>query len=136
MADGANEPQVKRRKVRKGTRSCWECKGRKAKCTYATPEDTICDGCFRRGTKCISQDLPEQPLGSVDRKRQMGNRMVRVEALIEKLVKNTGTGSLISGVNGGALDNLDAGKLSSANTLVHPSEVIIYLPLKAPGPYY
>ncbi len=93
------EPQAKRRKVRKGTRSCWECKGRKVKCTYLTADEAVCDGCFRRGTKCVSQDLPEQPLAPVDRRRQIGNRMIRVESLIEKLVKTIGSGTKAAGVS-------------------------------------
>ncbi|KAH8900520.1 hypothetical protein GQ53DRAFT_740573 [Thozetella sp. PMI_491] len=94
-----DEPQTKRRKVRKGTRSCWECKGRKVRCTYMTPEQTVCDGCFRRATKCISQELPEHPLAPVDRRRQIGSRMVRVEALIESLVKRAGEESPDPGIS-------------------------------------
>lgn len=50
-----NEPQSKRRKVRKGTRSCWECRGRKVRCTFMTDSDAVCDGCSSRGTGCVSQ---------------------------------------------------------------------------------
>lgn len=46
----------KRRKVRKGTQSCWECKRRKVRCV--STED-ICHNCRRRGTACISQELPD-----------------------------------------------------------------------------
>ncbi|CAM1511972.1 Fc.00g094850.m01.CDS01 [Cosmosporella sp. VM-42] len=99
MEPSVREPTVKRRKVRKGTRSCWECKGRKVKCTYMTPGDTVCDGCIRRGTSCISQELPEQPLAPVDRRRQIGNRMVRVEGLLERLVKETGDRLPVSGAS-------------------------------------
>jgi len=90
MAGNRNsESKAKRRKVRKGTRSCWECKGRKMKCVFMTPDDSVCEGCIRRGTSCVSQELPEHPIGKVDRKQQIGNRMVRVEALLGKLVKAT-----------------------------------------------
>ncbi|KAF2496440.1 hypothetical protein BU16DRAFT_437020, partial [Lophium mytilinum] len=51
---------VKRRKVRKGTRSCWECKRRKMRCIFDT--EAICKGCRRRGSKCISQEFPEDVL--------------------------------------------------------------------------
>lgn len=135
MESSAGDPQVKRRKVRKGTRSCWECKGRKAKCTYATPEDTICDDCFRRGTKCISQELPEQPLASIDRKRQMSTRMVRVETLIEKLVENVGAGSLVAEHNRGAFQNFEVDKPASASVLVQSTEVNFILPARIPDPY-
>ncbi|KAG9679420.1 hypothetical protein KCU87_g795, partial [Aureobasidium melanogenum] len=53
-----NEPNYgsKRRKVRKGTQSCWECKRRKVRCVLT---ENICQNCSRRGTVCISQELPD-----------------------------------------------------------------------------
>ncbi|KAL6232448.1 hypothetical protein BDW75DRAFT_19720 [Aspergillus navahoensis] len=52
--------QAKRRKVRKGTHSCWECKRRKMKCRF-DPRifSASCNGCRRRGSPCISQEFPE-----------------------------------------------------------------------------
>ncbi|KAH9843463.1 Zn2/Cys6 DNA-binding protein [Teratosphaeria destructans] len=45
-----------RRKVRKGTKSCWECRRRKMKCVYAPlSTGTVCCGCQRRGSECVSQ---------------------------------------------------------------------------------
>ncbi|KAL4868838.1 hypothetical protein BDV12DRAFT_185569 [Aspergillus spectabilis] len=54
--------QAKRRKVRKGTHSCWECKRRKMKCRF-DPRivSTSCNGCRRRGSPCISQEFSEDP---------------------------------------------------------------------------
>src|ERR1700748_2340507 len=62
------EPESKRRRVRKGTHSCWECKRRKVKCRLASPEDTICIHCTRRGAQCISQELElsEEPIQAAD----------------------------------------------------------------------
>ncbi|KAL6910270.1 hypothetical protein GGI43DRAFT_5711 [Trichoderma evansii] len=80
-------PQSKRRKVRKGTRSCWECRRRKMKCIFGSPEDTICISCKRRGAKCVDQQFPEQISTPLDRSLQMGDRVVRVEALVEQLLK-------------------------------------------------
>ncbi|KAK2758261.1 hypothetical protein FQN54_004106 [Arachnomyces sp. PD_36] len=52
--------EAKRRKVRKGTHSCWECKRRKMKCRF-DPRivSAACNGCRRRGSQCISQEFPE-----------------------------------------------------------------------------
>jgi hypothetical protein len=51
---------VKRRKLRKGTHSCWECKRRKMKCVLdpRAVADGVCIGCRRRGTKCVGQEFP------------------------------------------------------------------------------
>lgn len=77
------EPEAKRRRLRKGTHSCWECKRRKVRCTFASTTDSICIICQRRGTNCISQDLPDEPSQVED----SAGRIVRVEALLNKLVQ-------------------------------------------------
>ncbi|KAK4505382.1 hypothetical protein PRZ48_003345 [Zasmidium cellare] len=53
---------AKRRKLRKGTTSCWECKRRKVKCEYEEDhEKPPCRPCVQRGLNCVSQELPEPP---------------------------------------------------------------------------
>ncbi|EEP78248.1 predicted protein [Uncinocarpus reesii 1704] len=79
------QPEPKKRKVRKGTQSCWECKRRKVRCTFVAPLDAICEGCRRRGTTCVSQELPEEPSGT----RRLEDRLGRVEAMLEQLAKET-----------------------------------------------
>ncbi|KAJ6104878.1 hypothetical protein N7486_003567 [Penicillium sp. IBT 16267x] len=83
--DGTSE--AKRRKIRKGTRSCWECRRRKMKCIFSSPADKACFHCHRRGVKCVGQDHPEEITPSLDRSVQMADRIVRVEALVEQLLK-------------------------------------------------
>jgi hypothetical protein len=91
------ESEAKRRRLRKGTHSCWACKRRKARCSFAlletdgietgTPTGTptgTCLNCRRRGTKCISQELPEDR--SVNQAEDSTDRIVRVEALLNQLV--------------------------------------------------
>ncbi|KAF3407005.1 putative transcription factor gsfR1 [Talaromyces pinophilus] len=55
------EYPVKQRKVRKGTRSCWECKRRKVRCSFSAVNDnsTVCVACRRRRTPCVSQEFLE-----------------------------------------------------------------------------
>ncbi|KAI0512623.1 hypothetical protein F5B22DRAFT_299138 [Xylaria bambusicola] len=80
------QPEAKRRKIRKGTRSCWECKRRKNRCTWSQTED-ICDGCHRRGTQCIGQEFPEERVVSEKRgvSKPDDSRILRLEALVEEL---------------------------------------------------
>lgn len=55
-----SEPPVKRRRLRKGTHSCWQCKKRKVKCIPDPLTDGgACDGCRRRGSRCVGQECPE-----------------------------------------------------------------------------
>lgn len=70
-----------RQKIRKGTKSCWECKRRKARCIFSTENET-CDGCQRRGTRCIGQEQPD-PGGS----SQTGDRLSRIEDLLAQVLE-------------------------------------------------
>ncbi|WAO91343.1 Zn(2)-C6 fungal-type domain-containing protein [Fusarium falciforme] len=86
-------PPPKRRNIRKGTRSCWECKRRKARCTFENASDTVCISCSRRGSTCVSQEYPEetsQARQSSERRREhfakigkMVVQIVREEAMAE-----------------------------------------------------
>lgn len=86
-------PESKRRKVRKGTRNCWECKRRKVRCTFAATTDAICENCRRRGTACISQEQPDEPMVPSE-STQVEARLGRVEELIEHLVHGAVTGHI------------------------------------------
>ncbi|KAF2160734.1 hypothetical protein M409DRAFT_70265 [Zasmidium cellare ATCC 36951] len=70
------------RKVRKGTQSCWECKRRKVRCTFAASENSSCEPCTQRGTLCVSQELPDP-----GRTSQIDDRLGRVEAVLEDVLR-------------------------------------------------
>ena len=80
------EEPPRRRKVRKGTQSCWECKRRKIRCTFTVPQDSTCDGCKRRGALCVGQEHPD--VSTSGSTRHYADRLCRVEALVEQLVKS------------------------------------------------
>ena len=80
-----DEPGSKKRKLRKGTQSCWECKRRKIRCTFTANSHATCDGCRHRGSRCISQEFPEERMSS--KQEEFGTRLVRVETLLEQLSK-------------------------------------------------
>ncbi|KAH8881158.1 hypothetical protein GQ53DRAFT_735853 [Thozetella sp. PMI_491] len=87
---GTSASEAKRRKTRKGTRSCWECKRRKVRCEFSSPEDAVCICCRRRGADCISQEFPEDtPLIEVERSHSshVDERLARVESIVGELVK-------------------------------------------------
>ncbi|KAH8809285.1 hypothetical protein F5884DRAFT_795075 [Xylogone sp. PMI_703] len=75
----------RRRKVRRGTRSCWTCKRRKVRCTFANSDDVVCISCRRRGTKCIGQEHPEESSEPRAKGIHMDDRIVHIETLIEQL---------------------------------------------------
>ncbi|KAJ6109381.1 hypothetical protein N7486_001616 [Penicillium sp. IBT 16267x] len=79
---GPSNTILRRRKVRKGTTSCWECKRRKKRCAFEAGS-TTCDTCRRLGLPCVSQELTE-PVHCHD---HLGHRLDRVEALVTQLVR-------------------------------------------------
>ncbi|KAI0537134.1 hypothetical protein GGR58DRAFT_359489 [Xylaria digitata] len=81
----AAPPEPKRRKVRKGTRSCWECRRRKIRCLYPSEDASICTNCESRGTNCISQEFADEQSSPPD--RRVTQRLGRVEEMLEKLVE-------------------------------------------------
>jgi hypothetical protein len=76
----------KRRKLRKGTQSCWECKRRKSKCIFSGASE-VCDFCKRRGTDCVSQEVTEKPPPPGSNKHIV-DRLGEVEALVQHLLKS------------------------------------------------
>jgi hypothetical protein len=77
---------AKRRKVRKGTRSCWECKRRKIRCIFSSPEDAACISCLRRRIDCVGQELPEDLCPARIGSRHLGDRISKVEDLMQGLL--------------------------------------------------
>ncbi|KAI8686772.1 Zn(2)-C6 fungal-type domain-containing protein [Fusarium sp. Ph1] len=88
------QPPRKRLHVRKGTKSCWECKRRKIRCTFAASADMRCTGCKRRRTACVGQEFPDEPTTfhstDSDGLPAYGDRLGRLEASVELLVKSSG----------------------------------------------
>ncbi|KAL6232097.1 hypothetical protein BDW75DRAFT_243308 [Aspergillus navahoensis] len=81
MVNQAEEavPSAKRRRVRKGTRSCWECKRRKIRCLFAAPDDATCIGCHHRHAPCVSQEMPEDLSPATKGNRNLSERIARIE---------------------------------------------------------
>ncbi|PSR90294.1 hypothetical protein BD289DRAFT_221325 [Coniella lustricola] len=87
LPDGS-EPAAKRRKVRKGTRSCWECRRRKIKCHFGSQDDVICIGCKQRGTICRSQEFDDDNAPEPGQKSDppLARRLDRLEQMMERIV--------------------------------------------------
>lgn len=72
-----------KRKIRKGTFSCWECKRRKRRCEL-DPNSSACLSCQRHGVSCTSQKVTEVAQNAF---QNIGERIDRVEALVSQLVQ-------------------------------------------------
>ncbi|KAB5571769.1 hypothetical protein GE09DRAFT_1096793 [Coniochaeta sp. 2T2.1] len=80
------EAEARRRKVRKGTHSCWECRRRKIKCQYDSTSDTICLPCQARGSQCQSQEYVDESKTIPPPDRRLAQRLGRLEEMMEKLM--------------------------------------------------
>jgi hypothetical protein len=78
-------PAVKRRKIRKGTQSCWRCKRQKSRCEFLQSDDDACIACRKRGVQCTRQDEPEQPLPGG--REDILARLIHVEAQLKELLE-------------------------------------------------
>lgn len=87
------ETTARRRKVRKGTRSCWECKRRKIRCIFSSSEDVACIGCQRRRTPCVSQEMPEDLSPARIGNRHLGHRIAKVEGFMKELLAGKDVGA-------------------------------------------
>lgn len=83
MSSPAPRPSLNRRKVRKGTFSCWECKNRKTRCEFK-PTCSVCVSCQRRGLACTSQEFEAE---SRSNDHRVENRVSHVEGLVSQLVQ-------------------------------------------------
>ncbi|ROV90481.1 hypothetical protein VMCG_09813 [Cytospora schulzeri] len=83
-----SEPPSKRRKVRKGTKSCWECRRRKIKCQFDNPDDINCIGCKQRGTVCRSQEYDDDNAPEPGQRSDppLTRRLDRLEQMMERIV--------------------------------------------------
>nr|POF02491.1 dehydrocurvularin biosynthesis regulator [Quercus suber] len=131
-ADPAARWSAKRRKIRKGTRSCWACKTRKEKCVYSASPlpgvGAVCIGCQRRGSQCLSQEYPVELSRPPDGLRQIGDHVVKIEAMVQRLVKKIDHGHAVDANNvarpraGG--DYFGAGLPSLPTPPAHPADAV------------
>jgi hypothetical protein len=73
----------RRRSLRKGTHSCWACKRRKEKCSYK--DGSVCTGCLRRGTRCVSQRFIEEEATPATAATATATRLQRIEDMVAQL---------------------------------------------------
>lgn len=102
----AMSPIGQKKRVRKGTHSCRECRRRKVRCRFATPEDSVCVTCTARGTPCHSQDSIKSPTSCLPQEQQQDgeamDRLQRLETAMENLIEEIRLSRQTTGVNSAA----------------------------------
>ncbi|KAK6856589.1 Transcription factor [Apiospora arundinis] len=87
----AEEALAPKRKLRKGTHSCTECKRRKIRCFFHPSSPAACIECQRKDLPCISQDLLDVSLPGT---QELKDRLKRVEQMLEGITENLSTSNL------------------------------------------
>ncbi|KAE8406530.1 hypothetical protein BDV37DRAFT_242707 [Aspergillus pseudonomiae] len=108
------DEQPPRKKIRKGTRSCWECKHRKVRCHFVSDGDQSCRECLSRGVSCRSQDLPEPENARESDRASLSDRLGRVESLLERVLRRLDTVGGVEEARASMTTDNDHGLTSSA----------------------
>ena len=79
-----------RKKMRKGTKSCLECRRRKIKCTFEENRPAVCNECFARGSTCIDQEhgdmQPAASTTSAEQSYSLRERVTQLEGLVREVL--------------------------------------------------
>lgn len=85
-----------RKKMRKGTKSCLECRRRKIKCTFEPGSTAVCKECYARGSTCIDQEHGDlQAVNSVavtDQTYSLRERVTQLEGLVKEVLNRLPNG--------------------------------------------
>ncbi|KUJ13056.1 uncharacterized protein LY89DRAFT_687940 [Mollisia scopiformis] len=85
------------RNVRKGTRSCFECRYRKIRCIFRSTNPSTCVSCFSHGIRCASQRESEAALPS-HAKMNISERVAQLEKELAAIREQSATNPLDSGL--------------------------------------
>ncbi|KAK5462485.1 hypothetical protein LTS15_002197 [Exophiala xenobiotica] len=76
-----------RKKMRKGTKSCLECRRRKIRCTFEPERAAICNECYARGSTCIDQEHGDVQTYTQSNAEQSNHSLRERVSQLEGLVK-------------------------------------------------
>lgn len=125
-----------RKKLRKGTHSCIECRRRKKSCVARPATPGCCEECFNRGIQCHKQEVS---LGTKRRvgegKQNLPERVAELETALISLSQKLGTTpSIIESEDGAAkaLEQLRSGLSPSkpvASPVLNPEALLEHAPV-------
>jgi Fungal Zn(2)-Cys(6) binuclear cluster domain len=78
-----------RKKMRKGTKSCLECRRRKIRCTFEPGSTAVCKECYARGSTCIDQEHGDTQVVSSttsDQAYSLRERVTQLEEMVKEVL--------------------------------------------------
>lgn len=127
-----------RKKMRKGTKSCIECRRRKIRCTFEEGRPVVCNECYARGSTCIDQEHGDvqsfNPSATGEQAYSLRERVTQLEGMVKEVLNrlpenNGGTGNSMRGSVGETQAAAEVLKNLRTSALVPPVESA----LKTPG---
>ncbi|KAL9038675.1 MAG: hypothetical protein Q9214_005186 [Letrouitia sp. 1 TL-2023] len=85
-----------RKRMRKGTHSCLECRRRKIRCIYE-PNVSVCNRCLSKKLACTGQVYGDAKALGVDKRKSMKERTGELESMIGQILQkleNNGSGNI------------------------------------------
>jgi hypothetical protein len=121
-----DNPGAERRKIRKGTQSCWECKRRKVRCVFGSSA-YACNDCRRRGSTCITQEYPDKTVSASS--NGLEGRLRRVEGLLEQLLDQTESGLSLQSPAQSTSVTLEDGEKCQPEVVSATTHTVVNLPI-------
>ncbi|KAI9852708.1 MAG: hypothetical protein M1838_005903 [Thelocarpon superellum] len=78
--------QGPRKRMRKGTHSCLECRRRKIRCVF-TPDARVCNECTARGISCTEQKYGDAKRHAIDKRKTLRQRAGELEGMITSVLQ-------------------------------------------------
>ena len=76
----------RRKRLRKGTHSCLQCRRRKVRCIFE-PNSERCDNCVSREVTCTQQDVGYQRQSSSENRKSTRRRLQEVEGILGQILE-------------------------------------------------
>ncbi|KAI9727025.1 MAG: hypothetical protein M1834_008551 [Cirrosporium novae-zelandiae] len=93
MSESSEDPSGHpRKRMRKGTKSCLECRRRKIRCTYK-PEAQACDECSIKGIHCLGQALGDAKIYAFDKRKNLRERVGELEDQVSQILQRLDAGN-------------------------------------------
>lgn len=84
-----------RKKMRKGTHSCLECRHSKIRCVSSS-DSKMCNGCISRGTECVDQEYSDVTPSVADKRKKAREKELGglISQVLQNMEENKGASSL------------------------------------------